>query len=87
MGFTKDGSGYKNQRSLTITALDILSREQETQRITTSSAHLDNLLGGGICPREITEICTDLHFASSIIALNVKKKFTSLEFILIVFVP
>jgi predicted ATP-dependent serine protease len=39
------------------TAWELLSYEKKRKRITTSSAELDSLLGGGICLKEVTEIC------------------------------
>ncbi|KAF8369508.1 hypothetical protein HHK36_032472 [Tetracentron sinense] len=38
------------------TAWDMLHEEEFITRITTSSADLDNILGGGICCKEVTEI-------------------------------
>lgn len=39
------------------TAWDLLCYEKERKRISTSCAELDSLLGGGICLKEVTEIC------------------------------
>ena len=41
-------------------ATEVLTSEQQTRHITTLCQELDEILGGGIAPGQLTEICESL---------------------------
>lgn len=55
-GNSERGSSHRTNVQR-LTAFELLEREQRTTRITTCCSQLDQLLNGGFCSGEITEIC------------------------------